>query len=264
MISILEAECNYPVKQGSKLIRPHGVSNGIIAQYLSHLCLSIDGVPMNAVRGDILIVLPNTPHEYQCPEDLSHHWIHVDGDLQSLLDKFGLSANSLYHLENWEELSYIFCQVAIAWSDNNSFRETYVRLKTEELLVNIAMQLELQRNPAKIDTRLIMRFKKLRGEMIEHPERPWNIHDMAEKVYFSESYFYQMYRQVFGITPTRDLIEIRLGRSRTLLRDGYAVSIVSELSGYENVSHFIRQFKKNTGLCPGEYARNLRDSYDPL
>ncbi len=264
MISILEAECNYPVKQGSKLIRPQGITNGIIAQYLSNLSLIIDGVPLNAVRGDILIVLPNTPHEYQCPEDLSHHWIHVDGDMQNLLDKYALSANHLYHLENWEELSYAFCQVAIAWADHNSYRETYVRLKTEELLVSIAMQLELQRNTAKIDTRHIMRIKKLRGEIIEHPERPWNIHDMAERVHFSESYFYQMYRQVFGITPNRDLIEIRLGRARTLLRDGYSVSIVSELSGYTNVSHFIRQFKKITGLCPGDYARKLRDSPDPL
>lgn len=262
MISILEAECNYPVKQGSRLIRPQGISNGIIAQYLSQLDLSVEGVQINAVRGDILIVLPNTPHEYRCPEDLSHHWIHVDGDLLSLLNQYNLSANRLYHLENWEELSYIFCQVAIAWADNNSYRETYMRLKIEELLVNIAMQLELQQNPAKIDTRLIMRFKKLRGEIIEHPEQPWNIHDMAERVYFSESYFYQMYRQVFGISPNKDLIGIRLGRARTLLRDGYAVSIVAELSGYASVYHFIRQFKKNTGLCPGEYARKLQDSPD--
>ena len=82
---------------------------------------------------------------------------------------------------------------------------------------------------------------------------------MAEQISFSESRFYSIYKEVFGITPLADLIKARVNSAENMLLFGQksVAEIASEL-GYQNTTHFIRQFKKFTGLSPALYRKRYR------
>jgi transcriptional regulator GlxA family with amidase domain len=55
-------------------------------------------------------------------------------------------------------------------------------------------------------------------------------------------------------TPVQYLLEVRIARAKTLLKDTEheIISICFEV-GFENVSTFYRSFKQSTGLTPHQY-----------
>lgn len=255
-LSVTQAEVQFPVKAGSVLSRPEGLPEYIVAMYLNRLDLYIDGTYFAIQPGDIVVVPPGTPHRYLCTENLVHHWLHISGDLETCMEHYGIAPNHPYHLENRDEIGLLFQQCAAAMRDQSRFRGEYLRLKAEEVLLTMGQQLELRAETALPDPRIVMRLKNLRTSMSVHPERKWTVSQMAEQVYLSESYFFQLYRQVFHCSPNRDLIDMRLKRACQYLKDGCSVSAAAELCGYQSTYHFIRQFRQYLGCTPGQYRKS--------
>lgn len=261
MLTVLEAQCNWVENRGMQLVRDDGVPFYIIAQYFSEIDLTFLGETHRTSWGSLLILEPNIPHSYTCREELLHHWFHLDGDVAGLLERYGLPPNQLYSLQNAEEISAILQQISMTYHDKGLFREDYLELKVRELCINLARQLNLQSRINNLDYSVIMRLRELRFRILEHPEYDWTVAEMASQIYLSESYFYPLYRKCFGITPNRDLIAIRIERARTNLMCGCSVSAAAEKSGYTNIYHFIRQFKKVTGMTPKQYKLQNRISH---
>lgn len=255
MLRVTEAQMDWLEKAGTELDRRAGLTTYIVAQYLTRLDLRIDGEEMPAERGSILILEPNVPHYYRCPEELLHHWFHVEGDLTGLMQKYAILPNRLYNLKNTNEISALFRQISMTHHDKGAFREDYIQLKIEELFITMAMQLSLQRAASEMSYSTIVRLKELRFSILAHPEYDWTVAEMARRLYLSESYFYQLYRRCFGITPTQDLIGIRIERARTLLLHDCTVAAAAEKCGYSSVYHFIRQFKRLVGTTPYQFKK---------
>ena len=56
------------------------------------------------------------------------------------------------------------------------------------------------------------------------------------------------------------VINCRILKARSLLRNGMRVQEVGENVGFRNNEHFIRTFKKLTGTPPKRYAMMYKDS----
>ena len=99
-------------------------------------------------------------------------------------------------------------------------------------------------------------FKRLRISAFANIQDNPTVADMARDVHLSESRFYTLYKQIFGISPKNDLIIARIERAKNLLEQNkYNNSEIAAMTGYTNEYHFIRQFKKIEGITPKEYAR---------
>lgn len=257
MVRVIEAQYRWTEHKGFVLDRKQEIPHYIIAQYFSRIALRIGGRTQFTPSGSIAIVAPGVAHGYRCSEALVHHWVHADGNIDELLAKYGIEPNRLYAMENSEDLSNIFRQIALTYHDMGQFRDEYMALKIEELLITMGMHLKLQTTASDLDYNAIVRLKELRFRMIEHPEYGWSISEMARQVCISESYFFTLYRKYFGVTPNRDLIGIRIDHARINLRSGYSVTETAEKVGYSNVYHFIRQFKKQTGMTPNQCKKKL-------
>lgn len=244
------------MKKGTSLDRSEGFPSYVIAQYYSKLDLVVAGERIEPGRGSIIIVEPDVPHGYDCKEDLLHHWLHVEGEEVDLcLKKYGVEPNRLYELHSPNEISSILRKIAMIYHDRRIYREEYLRLKVEELIVAVAMQINLQTRMSDIDFDTIVRLRKLRQDMFEHPEYDWNIAEMANRMFISESYLSLLYKKCFSITPNRDLIELRVDRACALLDNELAISEIGEQCGYSNAYHFSRQFKQVMGMSPSQYRK---------
>ena len=96
----------------------------------------------------------------------------------------------------------------------------------------------------------------LRRKISAAPQLPWNTSDMAKELHISVGHLQLIYKQKFGISCMDDVISFRLFRARDLLT--YTTHSVAEIAaqcGYNNTEHFCRQFRKNTGLTPGQYRK---------
>ena len=77
---------------------------------------------------------------------------------------------------------------------------------------------------------------------------------LSEKVYLNPSYLSRRYKEVAGQNVSDVITQMRLARAMELLReDKWKVSAIAEQVGYLSATHFIRVFKKATGLTPQEW-----------
>ena len=102
-------------------------------------------------------------------------------------------------------------------------------------------------------------FNQLRSELHNTPYKKWTVNEMAEQVNMSPSYFQHIYKELFHLSCMDDLIKIRIEYSKfNLVKSDISIKEVAILCGYENEAHFMRQFKKLTGLTPSQYrSRNI-------
>lgn len=97
-------------------------------------------------------------------------------------------------------------------------------------------------------------FSRLRTQIYNDPAVKRTIPELAGSLCLSLSYFQHLYKEFFGLSCQQDMINARLTFAKYYLANSnMAVASLAGFCGYENELHFMRQFKKFTGMTPGEY-----------
>ena len=78
--------------------------------------------------------------------------------------------------------------------------------------------------------------------------------EFGEQFHLSEKYISRYFKEHFHITISQYVTYLRLEHAKHLLQDtDIPVTEVAMQSGYQNVSYFIRSFKKTYGMSPLKY-----------
>ena len=100
----------------------------------------------------------------------------------------------------------------------------------------------------------------IRNKIYSKPYEPRNIESSAHEVRMSPSNFQHLYKKAFGISFINDIIQSRIEYAKLhLTQTNITVKSISELCGYNNITHFFRQFKEVTGMTPIEYRKNNKE-----
>ncbi len=88
---------------------------------------------------------------------------------------------------------------------------------------------------------------------------------IADIAHYSKAAFCKFFKQRTRKTFSEFLNEVRVSQACKLLqKTDLNISRIGYESGYNNISHFNRQFKKHTGLTPREYSQKYeRSKEDP-
>jgi AraC-like DNA-binding protein len=81
---------------------------------------------------------------------------------------------------------------------------------------------------------------------------------LAEAAGVSRYSVLRAFRRDVGIPPYAFVTQVRVDHAKRLLREGVAVSAVSQRVGFADQSHLTRHFKRLMGVTPGAYARGAR------
>ena len=99
-------------------------------------------------------------------------------------------------------------------------------------------------------------MRSLRRQLLSPQNEGRSIEELARQADLSPSRFYALYRSLYGTSPHADRILARLDSAKNrLLYGSESVSRIAEDLGYENTTHFIRQFKAHTGVTPSFYRK---------
>jgi AraC-like DNA-binding protein len=95
--------------------------------------------------------------------------------------------------------------------------------------------------------------------IVDAPEADWTVPQLAKIGKVSKSAFSERFRRLVGLPPLQYLTEIRMAKSRRLLRDSdVEISEIANMVGYESPSSFSNVFKRWHGQSPFEYRRRYR------
>ncbi len=87
----------------------------------------------------------------------------------------------------------------------------------------------------------------------EHCTDNVKLRDLAKVAGLSPYYLLRVFKASVGIPPHLYQQQLRVGKAKQLLANGFSLAMTSIETGFADQSHFSRQFKKITGLTPARY-----------
>ena len=88
-----------------------------------------------------------------------------------------------------------------------------------------------------------------------------SIDALCQEHFISHSTLLRMFRRYLGISPHAYLEARRLAIARNLLKEGRSVSEIADLTGFADVSAFIRLFRSRFAVTPRQYKeQSMREN----
>jgi AraC-like DNA-binding protein len=80
------------------------------------------------------------------------------------------------------------------------------------------------------------------------------LEDLCKHLQISKPHFHRIFAEYTNKSPYQYILDFRIQKAKELLSDPLLqVKFVSREVGFNNVNHFIKHFKKITGVTPGQY-----------
>jgi AraC-like DNA-binding protein len=132
-------------------------------------------------------------------------------------------------------------------------------IKAEELICRLLIELEKrdEKHLYDLNIRDVQTIYKVKEQMLEHPETPPTVKELALCANMSPSKLKRLFRQIFGNSIFSYYQEFRMKEAARLLKEEkLSVSDVGYQLGFTNLSHFSRVFNEHIGMKPKQYSRS--------
>lgn len=259
MYEISSIRHSWPERGGFELDRKQGLPCYTFLHFYDSVNILVNGETITARPHACILYAPHTPQYYASQPPLLHDWFHFTTE-RPLPE--GVQCNTLYYPADHTFITAIVRELESEFFTQKSFRDTIIDLKVPELLIKLVRG-NLDTMPT-INRRMRENFQKLRIEMFLHPEKRWSVEEMASRLYLGASHFHNVYRTLYGCSPHEDLINARIrAASNALTYSSKPIAVIAEELGYNNASHFSRQFRSETGMSPSTYRKKHANASGP-
>lgn len=107
---------------------------------------------------------------------------------------------------------------------------------------------------------ILRRVERARAEMHDRSTEPLNMVHFARAAAMSEYHFSRAFRSIHGGSPYQYLLELRMQKAKTLLRDtDLLISEVALACGYADVHGFSKSFNRVIGATPSKFRGSRRN-----
>lgn len=245
----------WPEKAGFRLQRDHGSNEYVFVHFINEVDILLDGRIITVPPHSCVLYKPTTPQYIFSRETLVHDWFHFVGHPSSILRDAGITPDTLIVPVRSDFISEIVQEMENEFFMQKRGYEALLTAKFTELMLKLS-RASLGDYTETVDEPMAERLRKLRGEVFLSLNHPWTVEEMAERMRLSQSRFHSIYRSMYGNSPMDDLIHARIDSAKNALLFGtLPVSAIAESLGYNNVTHFIRQFHRITGTSPLRYRK---------
>ena len=231
--------------------RPNGSGDNLLLIFKTPALITLNGEQLIADENTAVLYSKGYPQLYgACTEEYINHWVHFDIEQDDdFLRRVGLPADTLIRPADISSAEGILEQLSIESVSDSPNKAECTDLLLKLLSARLGGLSDSRRHTAHYPA-----LKALRAEIYRNPSTAVSVNILAERLCISPSHFQYLYKTEFGISCMEDVITARIETAKHyLINTDLPVNRISELCGYENDVHFIRQFKKRIGLTALEY-----------
>ena len=211
------------------------------------------GERITVTDGNVLFLAPYVAYSIVTEQEFRHYTVNFDlhGDTSGLdsLDK----PYCLLQRTNTEQLRRGFLRLTSIWMLKKAGFEMQAIGCLYELLSMFYLDYTNRQNTASY-----RRLLDAKEYMEQHFAEPVRLELLAKRCDMSVTNFRREWKKQYGETPLQYRDSVRLYYAKEYLRSGYyTVSETAVRCGFEDVSYFVRFFRKHTGVTPGSYREML-------
>ena len=250
---IIRTKHNGRENKNFHLIRPNGTNDYLFLHFKTPVIFTLFDKDHSVMPGTCIVLSPNTPHSFR-PDgcELVHDWAHFMPTENDDFDRFGIDINAFFQPSNPDFITASIKRCELELINKSEFYQELISAEISRLFIILKRQLSQNVSGQHADS-----FKTLRADIYRNPHKFTNTEDMASAVNLSRSRFSVLYKEIFGVSPQSDHISAKVSKASYLLSVGtLSLAEISEICGYSNIYHFIRQFRTVTGITPGAYRKN--------
>ena len=166
------------------------------------------------------------------------------------------------HLTNQPEVNHLVQRLVHTFTNNNKSKDAILDLMIKELVVRLlqtnAKQLLLKEGDTIFtDTRIGSVIKFIQNNLTN---QDITVDILANEANMSSSHFHKQFKNTLGISPIDYVNSERIKFSKRLIAEDtkQLLSDIAFLSGFNSVSYFNRQFKKQELVAPSKYRKIIR------
>jgi len=159
-----------------------------------------------------------------------------------------------FEAKNPDKFARLFREILNCWNK----KEPGYKYKCHSILYEIFAECYLQNctlntQASKIQASVDYILKNYKNQELTMKE-------IAARSFMSEVYFRRLFKEEYGISPQKYIINLRLQNAVGLISTGYySLKEIAYMSGYNDYKYFSTEFKKAMGVCPSEYFYNYTE-----
>lgn len=188
------------------------------------------------------------------------YWVHFTGNnVKNILRKYGIADNAhVIHTGTSLDYKRIFLQMI---KELKLCKDDYEEVLVNYLQLLLIMIHRITKSQPRNKTQYLMDEMDASVHYFhENYNKPISIEDYAASHHMSVSWFIRNFKEYTGVTPAQYILSLRISNAQTLLETtAYNVSEIANIVGYDNPLYFSRIFKKQSGMSPSEFRKQLQD-----
>lgn len=246
-------------EDGFGIERASGIADFLLLYIKTPSLLSVSGKTYTITEPSIVIISGYTPYKYiSVTAPYCDDYIHfLPRNPKEFLKKLHFPLNTPVKINNHDTVDSIIKNICNEYYHASEFVLDVQYYQMMLLVVRIA---EAWSAAHYLNTSVpyFQDLLRIRERILKNPSLNWKISDLAKEITLSPAYFQVLYKKAFGSTCLSDIIENKISAAKEyLLSTDMSVADISIELGYHQVYHFIRQFKKSTGVTPGAFRKSM-------
>lgn len=237
--------------------RPEGMADWLITYTISGQgYFKADGVTKAARAGDLVLLRPNTPHEYGTAKGTTWNflWAHFTsgaGEI-SWLPEQPLFLQSIDSMTARHRIDHAFRRMISDSRERGLYWQELCHHALREILLLAAQKYGVKRDPRIEET-----LRLLSNAM----NKPYSIEELARKVNLSPSRLSHLFKEETGGSIIDTLNGMRLEQAALLLQhtDRTAFEVANDV-GFRSYNHFSRLFRQRFGQSPSLFQKEKKQN----
>lgn len=259
-MKLLSIGYNHVHDESFEINRPDGIDSWLFLFIRTPGLFCYDGNEIVAKPNSFVIFSSGFPHYYKAyNEAYADDWFHFMATKEdiSLFHSLNIPLNTVVPLTNTNTLNASIRNMIYEFNSDNLYKTDLIDLNFHLLLYKLVRILHNNNTfYTTKDSIYFTRMQALREDIYNNPQIERSVDSMAAELSMSRSAFQHNYKNIFGKSVMKDIINSRLRKVKFYLSTSdMTLEDIAQQCGYHNQLHLIRQFKQYCGLTPTEYRR---------
>ncbi len=202
--------------------------------------------------GETLIVPPYVYHNIKMEETGKLNWAHISAAIGKKDILLFFHTPTVIYGDASRTISQYIVSLIKAEQHTESFQQSLQRDWCISGIYDVILEQSSRLEPFGKYDDIIYR---IHNEIVNHPEKNYTLAALAQKADLSVGTFSSCFRQIYGKSPMKYILEHKIKHSIILLMTGNSVKETARTLGFYDEYYFSKQFKKKVGCPPSEYVR---------
>lgn len=235
--------------------RPHGSGDNVLILLKSPAIFRLNGKDVKAHEGSFILYRNGTPQFYRADEtEFVNDWFHFSysEEEKGMFENYKIPFDTVLEIGDISELSMLIKNMSYETYSANLYRAYTLELYLKLFFVKLGEKFY------NYNDRRALRYYELmsaiRSKIYSTPQHEWSVKELANEMAMSVSYFEHTYKDMFGVSVMNEVINSRVEYAKFMLSTtDIPIGYISEMCGYKNEVHFMKQFKSRTNATPSQY-----------